>query len=231
MNNLSEKKNPKIDFEKRVLAEVSKLQPYVKHRLYNGEINGIIPVNMFKSNEIIDDAILKLYGYVNQEGEKDFDMKLKLFSFVNESLDKLFKKEEFHKYTLSTSKILSAELKKMEENFESDLDKDLLMSDELDDISYRQDDFVKPSFLYDDAEKNIINTLEINDPRKDLSEEKRKALNKVYNWLPNETSNILDLFVFGKLSYEEIAKIKNVQTLEVKDTIRAVSKNLRKNLN
>jgi len=231
MNDLSKKNNANTDFEKRILSEVAKLQPYVKHRLYTAEINGIIPLNMFKSNEIIDDAILKLYGYINEEGDNGFNLKLKFFSFVNDRLDRLFKKEEFHKYTMSTSQILKKELELFEENFESDLDEDLLMSDELDDISYRQDDFKKPSFLYDDAEKNIINTLEVHDPRKDLSEEKRNTLNKIYNWLPFETSNILDLFVFGKLTYEEISEVKKVSTSEVKETIRAVSKNLRKNLN
>ena len=120
----------------------------------------------------------------------DQEIKLKLFYLVNERLDELFKKEEFHKYTLDTTQILKEELEKLEEKFEMDLDWDLLMSDELDDISYHQEDRQQPSFLYEDAEENIIQTLEIYDSRRDLTENKRIALNKVYSWLPFETSNI-----------------------------------------
>jgi len=231
MNRSTKDDKSRADFEKKILKVVLQVQPYVKHRLYTAETSGIIPRNMYKSNGIIDDSIVKLYEGNKEKIEDSSELKLELFSLVSDSLDKLYEKEEFHKYTLSTSKILSKELEKLEEKFEMDLDEDLLMNDELDDISYHQADDKKPTFLYSDAEKNIINTLEIHDSRKDLGEEKRIAFNKIYNWLPFETSNILDLFIFGKLSYKEIAKVKNVDTSEVKNTIQAVSKNLRKNLN
>ena len=231
MSNLTGDSKVHIEYEKKVLAAVLQVHPYVAHRLYTAETTGIVPRNMYKSSGIIDDAIVRLYEINEDEIENKSKLKLKLFSLVSEILDELFDKEEFHKYTLSTSQILSKELEQLEEKFEIDLDNDLLMSDELDDISYHQDDDKKPSMLYDDAEKNIITALEVLDLRSGLSEEKRKALNKIYNWLPIETSNILDLFVFGKLSYKEIGKIKNLDTYEVKNTIRLVSKNLRKNLN
>jgi len=56
-------------------------------------------------------------------------------------------------------------------------------------------------------------------------------LNKIYNWLPFETSNIIDLYVFGKMSYAEIATIKNVDVSEIKDIMAKVQKSFRKNLN
>ena len=94
-----------------------------------------------------------------------------------------------------------------------------------------KNDRIQPSILYADAEENIVKTLEIYDSRKELNEENRVALNKIYNWLPFETSNILDLLVFGRLNYDEIAEIKDIDRVEVKNIISAVSKNLRKNLN
>jgi len=232
MNDLSKNsKQLSIGLEKNILNSRLQVLPYANHRLYTIETTGIVPRNMYKSEGIVDDAIIKLYGVDKNKINDATNLKLELFSLVSQTFDKLYKKEEFHKYTLSTSKILSQELEQLEGKFEMDLDQDLLMSDELDDISYHQADDKTPSFLYSDAEKNIINTLEIHDSRKDLSEEKRVALNKIYNWLPFETSNILDLFVFGKLTYKEIAKIKDLDTSEVKKSIRAVSKNFRKNLN
>ena len=156
---------------------------------------------------------------------------MKLFEAVSDIVDELYKQEEFHKDTVSTSKILNRELELLESNFEMDLDTDLLMPDELDDISYHQNDREKPSVMYTDAEENIIKTLDIYDSRKELNEKNRLALNKIYNWLPFETSNVLDLLVFGKLNYDEIAEIKKIDRVEVKNIINAVSKNFRKNLN
>ncbi len=219
------------DFGKKILAVVPQIQGYVKHRLYTAETSGIIPRNMYKTNGIIDDAIVKLYEDYKDKNDNSYDLKLKLFALVTDNLDQLYKNEEFHKNTVSTSKILQRELEQLDENFEMDLDADLLTRDELDDISYHQNDRVKPSVLYADAEKNIIETLDIYDTREGLNEENRVALNKIYNWLPFETSNILDLLVFGKLTYDEIAEIKNIDRVEVKKIINAVSKNFRKNLN
>ena len=219
------------DFGKKVLAAVPHVQGYVKHRLYTAETTGIIPRNMYKTFGIIDEAVVELYEDYKGKIDNVHDLKLKLFELVSNNLDELYKKEEFHKDTVSTSKILNSELELLKGNFEMDLDTDLLMPDELDDISYHQNDRIQPSILYADAEENIVKTLEIYDSRKELNEENRVALNKIYSWLPFETSNILDLLVFGKLNYDEIAEIKNIDRVEVKNIISAVSKNLRKNLN
>jgi len=231
MKDIVKQNEPYDDFGKKILSIAPQVYPYIKHRLYTAEVSEIIPRNMYKTAEIVDDVILQLYEDFDGELKEDGQLRLKLFTLVNENLDKLFKKEEFHKDTLSTSQILNSELEKLEEKFEMDLDQDLLMSDELDDISYHQDDAKRPVFLYDDIEKNIIQSLEIDDPRKDLNEEKRASLNRIYNWLPIETSNILDLFVLGKLSYEEIALVKGTEPAKIKKIIRAINKNFRKNLN
>ncbi len=219
------------EFGRKVLSSIAQVHPYVKHRLYTAEIRGIIPHNMYKSSEIIDDAIVELYEEFDGNIISDEEIKLKLFSVTSKRLSSLFEKEEFHKTTLSTSQILENELKLLEENYEMAINEDLIMEEELDDISYHQDKFKKPSFLYNDAEKNIISTLDIHDPRLDISDDKREAFNKIYNWLPLKTSNILDLFVFGKLSYDEIARVKDVNPVEIKKTLQKVSNTFRKNLN
>ena len=102
-------------------------------------------------------------------------IKLKLFSLTSEQLRIIFKTESQYLNSLSTSQILEEELKQMEEKYGLDIDNDMLMDDELDDISYKQDGFKKEEFLYNDAEKNIINSLEINDSRIEISNDKRKA--------------------------------------------------------
>ncbi len=219
------------EFGRKILSIIAQIHPYVKHRLYTAETRGVIPHNMYNSTGIIDDAIVKLYEKYEGKLNDEQEIKLRLFSITSQRLSLLFIKEAFHKETMSTNQILDDELKLLEENMEMDANDDLSMEEDLDDISYHQADFKKPMYLYADAEKNIINTLDMHDSRIDINNEKRMAFNKVYNWLPLKTSNILDLFVFGKLNYDEIAQIKGVDTQSIKITIQAVGKTFRKNLN
>lgn len=217
------------EFGKRILSAVPHIYPYLKHRLYIAEASGLIPRNMYKANGLLDDAILDLYDETDDLSD-DMKLKLRLFALVDKRMDELYEKESFHKNTMSTAEILRKELKTLEENFVMDADEDIMMSDELDDISYHQKDYQKQVFLYDDAEKNIIRTLELTDSKRALDKTERMLLNKIYTWLPRKTSNILDLYVFGKMSVDEIADVKGVNREEIQQLMLAVRKSFRKNL-
>jgi len=219
------------EFGRKILTIIAQIHPYVKHRLYTAEISGIIPHNMYTSTGIIDDAIVELYEKYEGKINANQEIKLKLFSLVSQQLSTLFKFEARYKDSLNTSQILEEELKLLEENYELDFNNEMIMEEDLEDISYQQDKFIKQEILFNDAEKSIINSLQIHDTRLDISEDKRKAFNNIYNWLPLKTSNILDLFVFGKLTYDEIAIVKGVNSYDIKKIIQSVSATFRKNLN
>ncbi|MFT4697118.1 MAG: hypothetical protein ACI9SJ_000234 [Flavobacteriaceae bacterium] len=216
MKTIQEFDKEHTEFGKMVLSLISQLQPYVKHRLYFVETTGIMPHDMCKSTGIIDDAMVTLYKNYEGKIKGEEALKLKIFSLVSERLILLFKKESFHKNTMSTNDILNREIEKLEEIIEMNISDGLHLKGGFDDISYHQSDFQQPNFLYSDAEKNIIQSLEIHDDRQNLSEDHRIILNKIYSWLPLETSDRLDLFVFGNLSYDEIAQIKETHILKLK---------------
>ena len=198
--------------KKKVVSASQHLHSYVKHRLYIAESMGIIPRNMYSSNGIIDESITKFY-----ENGYDIDieanaLKLKLFKYVDICLDELFKKEAFHKNTISTNSILEEELDALEEEYTVDDGFDYIMNDELDDISYQQDHKHKHLFLYDEHDNSVLSVFEM----EDLTENKSKeVLSNIYNWLPLNVSSIIDLLVFGKLNFEEIAKIKSIEVKRV----------------
>ncbi|MDO5980966.1 hypothetical protein [Flavivirga spongiicola] len=206
-------------FNKKVVSVTQHLQAYIKHRLYIAESIGVIPKNMYISNDFIDEGIAKFYenGY-----DIDIDtpaIKIKLFKIVDTDLDNLFKKEAFHKNTMSTNSILEEELDNLEENFTVDEGFDFVMNEELDDISYKQDDKHKHLFLYDDNNSSIINALEI----EDISViHNKNLLGKFYTLLPIKVSDIVDLFIFGRLTYGEIAEVKNIEIKRVERVIRLV---------
>jgi len=213
-------------FDKNVLSAIQHLHPYVKHRLYIAVSTRILPKNMFTSTDIIDDGIIELYSSDISKSAEVMEIKLKLFKIIDNQIDDLFKKEAFHKKTISTDTILKSELNKLNEDYTVDADLDFILNTELNDISYQQDN-ADQLLLYSDYNTNIIQSFEVEDISNKHTPE---LLSKFYTLLPLNISNILDLFTFGKLSYEDIAKIKNIEIKHVEYILTTVITNYRKNL-
>jgi len=226
LQKLQEKSSQTV-FDKKVLNIVQYLYPYVKHRLYVAETTRILPKNMYSSTGIIDDSIIKLYeNRYNPDADVSI-IKLHLFEIVNDSLKVLFEKESFHKNTISTRFILEEELHNLEEHYTINGDMDYIMSEDLDDISYKQEDGYKHLFLYANKEISILKAFDLNNKHNNNT---KKLFSKFYSWLPLSTSNILDLYVFGKLNFEEISKIEHLEVTEVVQILRTVKKQFRNNL-
>ncbi|NOQ92007.1 MAG: hypothetical protein GQ552_04735, partial [Flavobacteriaceae bacterium] len=155
MNNSNSEKNS----DKKVLSIVHLLHPYVKQRIRVGENLGIFPKNMYQSNGLIDEVVLSVYekGIHN---EMDVDpLKILMFDLLNTKFKGLFENEKWHKKSISTNIILEEELKQLEENFTVDAGNDLIMNEELDDISYHQDDYVQ-TLPYTDAQDHVFSFLD-----------------------------------------------------------------------
>lgn len=219
-------KETKSAFDKKVLSAIQHLHPFVKHRLYIAESTRILPKNMYFSNGIIDDGIVKLYKMGFDIDASEMEIKLKLFEIIDKDLDELFQNESFHKNTVSTSTILEEELDKLKEDYTVDGDLDLILNTELSDISYLQDNG-EHVFVYDDSDSSVLNAFEV----EDMSSIKSKnLLGGLYRWLPIMAADIIDLYAFGKLSYEEIARVKHISIENVEKIFTAVKKSFRNNL-
>lgn len=214
-------------FSKKLLSIVPHLHPYVKHRLYIAESIGILPQNMYCSNGIIDDSIIKLYTDELDIEMDTLSLELTLFKINDELLDELYISEGWHQKNISTTYFLKKELEKLEEHFTVEANNELIMKEELDDICYHQNNISQQNFIYDDLDSDILRIVDVEHTS---SHRKQKLLGKFYSWLPMETSKIIDLFVFGKLNFVEIATIKGISEQEVKEIIIDVRKSFRRNL-
>ena len=219
-------KSAQTAFDKKVLSVVQHLHPYVKHRIYIAESTGIIPKNMYSSNGIIDECIIELYSKgFNLEAEKA-RLKLELFKLVDEYMNDLFRKEAYHKNTISTDSILQDELSKLGEDYTIDADLDLILNTELSDISYQQD-HSNHLYLYADKETSILKAFELEDLSASQSP---KVFGRFYSWLPITISNIVDLYIFGNLDFKDIAEIKNIRVSRVELIFDKVKKSFRRHL-
>ncbi len=222
--------NKSKGLDKKVLNVSHRMYPYVKQRLKVAENMGIIPKNMYQSSGIIDEVILKVF---EKEIDKEIDidqLSLMMFSMANKKLFDLFESEMWHKNTISTRKILEEELALLEEKFTVDADWDLIMNEDLDDISYHQDDN-EPSLLKsDEVQQNIADFLEMKDKAFLKDEEKQGLLRKMYRTLPLQTSNVVDLYIIGRLNLQEISIILDSEIIELKRIIDFVKENFKKRL-
>lgn len=224
LKSFDEQKSKSI-FDKKVLSVIQHLHPYVKHRLYIAESTGILPRNMYSSTGIIDDSIVKLYSKGFDQDAETTAIKLELFKIVDHDLEALFKKEAFHKKTLSTDTILKDELESLNEEYTVDEDFDFIMNDELNDISYKQQNSQNHMFLYDSDDSTIFNAFEVtNVPPKN----KEKFLGSIYSRLPMKVSDIIDLYVFGKLNYEDISKVKHMEIGRIEKIFEAFNKRFKR---
>lgn len=219
-------KETKSEFDKKVLSAIQHLHPYVKHRLYIAESTRILPKNMYFSNGIIDDGIVELYEKGFDIDSSAMEIKLKLFEIIDNNLDELFANEAFHKNTVSTSTILEQELEKLKEDYTIDADLDLVLNTELSDISYMQDNG-EHVFVYDDSDSSVLKAFEVEDM---ASLKSKNLIGGLYRWLPIMAADIVDLYAFGKLSFEEIAKVKHLSVEHVEKIFTAVKKSFRNHL-
>lgn len=223
-------KNSGQNPEKKTLTIVHLLQPYAKQRIRVGELLGFFPKNMYKSNEIIDEVVLETYEQGFQKSKNAEDLRLAMFDILNRRMSALFQSEEWHKDSISTKYILDEELKQLEENFTTDGGNDLIMNEELDDISYHQNDSETEGLPYDEEEEGVKTFLGL-DKIKQFEEYKdRKSLRKVYYKLPVNTSNIVDLYILGKLSFHEISGILKMEVGEVKEIVNFVRETIKNQL-
>lgn len=220
------KQNP----EKKTLTIVHLLHPYSKQRIRVGEKLGYFPRNMYKSSELIDEVVLEIYENGEHKSKDVEELRMEMFGLLNEKMSSLFKSEAWHKDAISTKLILEEELKQLEENFTTDAGNDLIMNEELDDISYHQNDTDLSELPYDDSEEGVKLFLGLDQIKHFQENEDRTALRKVYYKLPVNTSNIVDLYILGKLSFHEIAIILDMEVSEVKEIVSFVRETIKNQL-
>ena len=216
--------------DKKTLSTVQLLHPYVKQRIRVAENLGIFPRNMYKSNEIIDEVVLKVYEEGLHKSLNQDDLRIAMFKLTFERMNELLESEEWHKDSISTKLILEDELKQFEENFTMHADNDLIMNEDLDDISYHLNDKESPSLPYDEEEEGVKVLFGLDKSQSAGLWQDRTEIRKLYYKLPLTTSNIVDLYVLGKLSLAEIATILKTEIAEVKEIVNFVKETFRKQM-
>ncbi len=210
-------------FNNLILKKIPGIKKYIHRRLVTAIRNGKFPKNKYRADEFVDQLFIEVYDHID-EVKKEDDFYLWLFKKTDELLDDIIVEEEFDElFFKNIDDYSKPEWDEMEENYTTDGDGDLLMLDELDDISYNKNDYTLNHVFIEDDEDKYIEKLD-----KELSEaEVQKHIQMILHKLPLRMQSVFDLFVNFNFNIEEIAKIKMLPTQEVDQLLQDARNRLR----
>lgn len=220
------KEGNKIYFNELVLKILPKIRKYINQR-FNIEISkGHFSKKKYNANDIIDQLFITIYDHIETvENENDFYSWL--FKKTNELLDDIIVEEEFNElFFKNIDDYSKPEWDEMQEQFSTDGDGDLLMIEELDDLSYNHNDYSLDDVFIENNEKVLTEKID-----QTIGEDKiNKHIELVLYKMPTEMSIVFNLFTNQKLKIEEIAAIQKTTIADVEKKLGDAKEIIQKSL-
>ncbi len=209
------------DLDTLMRPYLPRVRRYVANRLRMAIIDGILTPGKYRVEDITDEVYIRLKEEFDRGMIPADRIKLMMFLFADRQLEEILAEEYAHGQDLSVEEIVAGEMKSLEEKYVAEADGDLVLYEELDDISYQHDREQKTIYLLEPGfESDLIAALDLERSRAE-TDAGRKMLAGVYQHLPPLTTIIIDLHVTGGFSAIEIAEIRNMQ---VEDVNRVISR-------
>ncbi|GEM_PF-343821 len=219
---------------------LSKLLPevraYIGRRLRMAEAAGLVPKGMYSPQGLADEVWLRAWERYDQDAlEHQQNFKVWIYKIAEEVLDEQLREAEKEKNAraVSIEEWTAREMKEMEEHFSVDADGDLVLIEELDDISYHLDEYTTEDIeLIDADEEALLKKIEEEASADNIPIDRkvRKRIKMALTRLPMQQRSIFDLHILQGLTTEEVAYIKNMNATEVEQTIHAVRQRIKQAL-
>jgi RNA polymerase sigma factor (sigma-70 family) len=204
-----------------------KLLPDVKRYITRGLrialSKGVISHNKYKPEDLFDQLIIDVYDHLFDVRDKS-EFHAWLFQKADKLLEDMEVEEEFSSYFYDDIEAYSrAERDQMREEYSTDGDGDLVMLEELDDISYRNQEYLLKNIFLDDSHEELMALME----RKEDKEPGRLMETALFN-LPPTMRSVFELATEQLFTTEDIALIKGFSTARIEmilDRARELLKN------
>lgn len=210
-------------FNEKLLSLLPEVKRYITRGLRLALAKGVISHNKYRPEDFFDQLFLDVYDRFGEVPGRDAFYPW-LFSRAESLLEEMEVKEIFDAYLFENLDDFSrAERSEMDESYSTDGDGDLVMMDELDDISYKDRQYLLGNIFLDDAHQDLMAMM-------DTGGRQQKVLRHLDNVLFDLPANLRSLF---ELAYEqgfgpeEIARIKNLEPQQVSDLLAKARKQLR----
>ncbi|HHH54247.1 MAG TPA: hypothetical protein ENK91_11355 [Bacteroidetes bacterium] len=188
------------------------IKQYLHKKLKISENSGIIARGFYTPEELLDKIYLDSIEQIMQ-GDYSHNLKILLFRNTISTINEKLKEEKLFVNKINTDKILNKEINSLKENVTADGDGDLVLEDELSDISYHLHDYDNKIFLFDNQTQEKINK-DLLDPNNTISSKTK------YKNLPSFLKTIFELSIFGNLDASEIASTLDVDIYSVQKAMK-----------
>jgi DNA-directed RNA polymerase specialized sigma24 family protein len=208
------------------LNSIPEMGRYVNAQLNEMEHSGTLPSNFYKEDDFIDDLFIVTYNAFD-EIKTDDEFYIFLFKELNLLIEKAKEKEQsIHESLENIDDYAKAERDRMREKMATQLDGDIILEEELEDISYapHRENF-KTIFEVDSAHK-IEKHLDEGLTQTCSSQQ----ANELINSLPPSYRNIASLYIHFHLTIPEIIEVTRQSSQQVHQAINAVKESLKTHL-
>ena len=220
------KEKNKASFNDELLKILPEVKKYINRRLITATRTGNLPKGKYKADDFYDQLFIEVYDH-NEELKDDRDFYLWIFKKTNELLEQIIVEEEFNDFFFQNIDDYSRpEWDAMEEEFSTDGDGDLMMIEELDDISYKKNDYTLNHVFIEGGKNEFINKID-----KELNNENiDRHIQMVLHNLTLPMQNVFELSSQQMFSLQEIAHVRNSSVKEIEKLLNESREVLQKSL-
>ncbi|MDM9632278.1 RNA polymerase sigma factor [Robiginitalea aurantiaca] len=191
-------------FNELLLTLLPDIKRYITRGLRIALSKGVISHNKYKPDDLFDQLIIDVWDNLDEVHDKDA-FHAWLFKRAEKLLEDMEVEEEFTSYFYDNIADYSrAERDQMLEEFSTDGDGDLVMLEELDDISYKNHQYLLKNIFLDDSHEDLMALLERSDDKEEPSRLMESALFK----LPPNMRSVFELATEQLFTLEDISLIK-----------------------
>lgn len=205
-------------FYNAMLRILPQLHNYIKAKLQEAVHQDKLLHNFYSEEDFIDDLFISVYNnFLVLKNEEDFY--LFLFQEIDTLLDKVCETEKKHHENMeSLASYRKQELDGMRERFIAQLDGDLVMREEMDEISFTPAIENIKSFL----QAEIGNTIDQKIDEELAISFKKEHLEELLSGLDQPSRDIANLYIHFHLTPPEIVKVVKKSKEEVLKTILTI---------
>lgn len=198
-------------FNELLLKLLPDIKRYITRGLRIALSKGVISHNKYRPDDLFDQLIIDVYDNLDEVQDKD-EFHAWLFKRAEKLLEDMEVEEEFTSYFYDDiAEYSRAEQDQMIEEFSTDGDGDLVMLEELDDISYKDHQYLLKNIFLDDSHEELMALLE----QKDEIENAGRLMETTLFSLPPTMRSIFELATEQLFTVEDISMIKGFPVAQI----------------
>ncbi len=195
-------------FKSLITSTLPDMIGYIKRRVYSARMANIKVFNNVFVKDIVSEVILQVYGRFQSDIANVRDFNIWNIQEADKVLNEILENNDHFRGEISYEQLVDHELGELEEEYTMDADGDYVMHEEMDDYELENNYNEELLSLYV-GDKDQLE--EIETPDEELNDKIFDELIK----LPIKYQSIYDLYYFEHLEMEEIAKIKDLEPIEI----------------